>query len=404
MVPAGDSQQLNFHNSNPPASPFRWLFATAVVVYMSIAVATSADCRVSGQAWILGEKDGNLAPSVDAKQGERIVAHLVVRGTLDGHPVEFSDGLEALRNAPRQYVSWTRAGCPAAKTAWSIIRARPSPRSSDPCGKHVYANAIPCGERYGDWRSVARLEYEIEEIGDQGFQLAITTPDRPYCDRMPMEHCGLGVARLAATFAVGSSIARTPTVEFRRAFVSDQVFRFTFRLGDDLIGWITSYYGVPYVFGSFGDGANAQAERYIGTDCADLLVAAFHRIGRLDLDYANVEQLFDLSDVLVPPASLRRDFTGFNSGSIRLYAGDLIMVKFGGAAATRRAWDHLLIVASGAKRETPLDYLGPETIVAGIGDERGLVFETLQDWIRKISRGGSILRTAVVRIREPGQD
>src|SRR5207253_2090875 len=97
------------------------------------------------------------------------------------------------------------------------------------------------------------------------------TDARPSDPRLD-DHGGLGAMRLAATITPpgGRRGASTPGAADRDGpGIADRVFRYTFRSGDDFLGWLTSYFNVPYLFGSAGHYEKAQAERYVGADCAD---------------------------------------------------------------------------------------------------------------------------------------
>ena len=70
--------------------------------------------------------------------------------------------------------------------------------------------------------------------------------------------------------------------------ISPKVFRLSIREDDGYLGWVTSLYNVPGVFGS----VLYQSRHYIGADCADLLMSAWSkwRHRRLDKNY-NVQML-----------------------------------------------------------------------------------------------------------------
>jgi hypothetical protein len=53
--------------------------------------------------------------------------------------------------------------------------------------------------------------------------------------------------------------------------ISPKVFRVSIRESDDYIGYITSFYNVPGLFGS----TPYQANNFIGIDCAEVLMSAF---------------------------------------------------------------------------------------------------------------------------------
>ncbi|MBI4167685.1 MAG: hypothetical protein HY515_01890 [Candidatus Aenigmarchaeota archaeon] len=59
------------------------------------------------------------------------------------------------------------------------------------------------------------------------------------------------------------------------------VHRVSMREADDLPGWMTAWFNLPYVYGSLPE----QVENYVGADCADLIVGALHRTGRRNIPY-----------------------------------------------------------------------------------------------------------------------
>jgi hypothetical protein len=99
-------------------------------------------------------------------------------------------------------------------------------------------------------------------IGSHWFQAEVTLPDRA------LSSPGL------------------ETIEPRG--LSPDVFRVTFRDGDDLVGHLTGYFNVPRIFGS----VPWQVRHYVGVDCADVLMAALAGAKRepIERDY-NVAML-----------------------------------------------------------------------------------------------------------------
>src|SRR5260370_23149687 len=128
---------------------------------------------------------------------------------------------------------------------------------------------------------------------------------------------GLGVMRLAATVQLGSdeTIYATPDASDSDGMISPRVFRYSFRSGDDFLGWLSSFFNVPYLFGSAGKGTRNQAERYLGADCADILVAALRRRG-LAIDYTSVTELVDtlpkVKGAVRPGDLYALDYVGFD--------------------------------------------------------------------------------------------
>lgn len=107
-----------------------------------------------------------------------------------------------------------------------------------------------------------------------------------------------------------------------------RALRVSLREGDDDVGWVTAFHGVPAVFGS----AVAQSDGYRGVDCADVLVAAHahargghvtrnERVASLTASLARVADSRLVEGRAEPPVSW---------STIR--RGDLIAVRYDGAS------------------------------------------------------------------------
>jgi len=74
-----------------------------------------------------------------------------------------------------------------------------------------------------------------------------------------------------AEVAADGTIYRSPGIEdCDKRGISPEVFRMSVRNGEGYIGYLTSFFNVPGLFGSI----NYQSSNYIGVDCADVLMAA----------------------------------------------------------------------------------------------------------------------------------
>src|SRR5205085_2121286 len=149
---------------------------------------------------------------------------------------------------------------------------------------------------------------------------------------------------------------------------------------DDFLGWLTSYFNVPYLFGSAGEGARNQAERYLGADCADVLVAALRRSGAR-LSYSSVSGLVDqLRPVAGPVVVAPCDGPACAAAAgprLRFGAdvrpGDLLALDYVGAADLPRSWDHIgALIEDRGPDGTPDGVLGPEDLFADTGSAVGL--------------------------------
>ncbi len=73
--------------------------------------------------------------------------------------------------------------------------------------------------------------------------------------------------------------AHTPGLEaLDRGGLSRAVFRVAVRQDDSLLGYATELFGTPYIFGSAGKEGDHQADRLVGSDCADLIIYARRRL------------------------------------------------------------------------------------------------------------------------------
>lgn len=348
-----------------------------VVSLLAALVQTPAPrCELVGEPWLAGwVGEGRAARAVDAKLGEAIAVHVVAPGKLDGRRVEFSE-------LPGR-TSWTASGCPPLTIRWRRVEPRMEHVTTAPPnpGIAIYANAVVFGPRHGTWIGFDTIEYAESAlpVGDDDWQLEVRDA-RPsdaalLAGRDAADH-DLGTARLAATLHVGGEARSTPgAAALERGTISDRVFRYSVRRGDDLVGWLTAYFNVPYVFGSAGVGARSQAERFVGTDCADLIVAALRRSDRPGMAYSSVGGLVRrLRRVVAEPL----DVPGMVGANYEPVPGDILALGYLGASELPRAWDHIVVLVADRGPGGAADgRLGAEDLVADIGDGRGLKFAPL---------------------------
>src|SRR3990170_2368707 len=144
----------------------------------------------------------------------------------------------------------------------------------------------------------------------------------------------------------GGKILATPGAGAVDAYgMLPTVHRVSIRADDSFLGYLTSYFLVPEVFGSAGPGASHQTERFVGADCADLLTGAVRRMGHRAVDHTHVAGLPSYAAAVAGPVDL--DDHGVPSGPLlQVRVGDLIRIDYGGtlAGATPRAWDHVAVL------------------------------------------------------------
>lgn len=135
-------------------------------------------------------------------------------------------------------------------------------------------------------------------------------------------------------------VERTPGLEAGdHRGLSPKVMRVSVREGPGLVGWLTSFYNVPALFGS----VPYQSQNYIGVDCADALVTALGKWkGRDDPKNWNV-------DMLVASLEKRGELTVAEDGTATsalswgrdVAPGDFVAVRYPGA----RRWQHIGMLA-----------------------------------------------------------
>jgi hypothetical protein len=345
---------------------------SVVVVCLLAATANAAPvCRLRGQPWLEGRIAGTRKTSraVDARRGQAVEVFVVAAGTRDGRRVVFSD------DGARGHASW--AGC-GADVEWRRVEPRmqhvttPAPNTSVP----VYANAVVLGPDHGKWIGYDRIEYFETPLDGGGTTRSLRDAAPSSGSPRAEPWLGLGVMRLGATVHLGGGALATPGADDASdGMIATRVFRYSVRAGDDFLGWLTSYFNVPYLFGSAGKGPRNQAERYLGADCADILVAALRRTGSR-LEYTSVADLVDD----LPKAT----------GPVR--PGDLYALDYVDYADLPRSWDHIVaLVEDRGPDGKPDGKPGPEDLVADSGNADGLK-------VAPLSEQGEV-RIAVLRPR-----
>ncbi|HVO29473.1 MAG TPA: hypothetical protein VMV18_02005 [bacterium] len=92
---------------------------------------------------------------------------------------------------------------------------------------------------------------------------------------------GLGTMAFKVAATSGASSKATPGMESRfRGGLSGDVMRVSYRRDDTFLGYLTELFNTPYIWASAGTGAQHQAERQIGSDCADFICYGLRRSGK----------------------------------------------------------------------------------------------------------------------------
>jgi hypothetical protein len=203
-----------------------------------------------------------------------------------------------------------------------------------------YSNVSTESPTFGRWLGYDHIDYFEHALADTTPILEATiTPSEADAVQVP----GLGTLRFKADIELsdGTHLA-SPGADATDTFgILPTVHRVSIRSGDDFLGWLSSYLLVPEVFGSAGPGRNHQTDRFIGADCADVMVGAMRASGKR-LAYSNVAGLPSYATTIAKPVEL--DDHGMPATPIAgVKRGDLIRIDYGGELRhhTPRDWDHV---------------------------------------------------------------
>lgn len=154
----------------------------------------------------------------------------------------------------------------------------------------AYKNAnFPWEEKPYEWVGFAKIDYDRKELSqfrglwqikpleteqDCNIREHLSSSGAPQSRTMNSRthHEDVGSFWFQAEVAKDGKIYRSPGIEDSdEKGLSPQVFRVSIRDGEGYLGYLTSFFNVPGLFGS----VTYQSENYIGVDCADVLVAAW---------------------------------------------------------------------------------------------------------------------------------
>jgi hypothetical protein len=293
--------------------------------------------------------------------------------------------------------------------------ALPPPNEGNP----AYSNAVLFGPRHGRWLGYDTIEYAQTALPEAAGPHLVVRAATPADARRARHTGGLGTMRYAAGVTLldrdgpdGALTVTTPdATSVERAGVRPDVLRVSFRSGDDLVGWLTSYFNVPNVFASAGHGDRHQTERYQGADCADVIVGAARRAGAR-LDYTSAAGLGRYAPAVTgllwidaeTRQLLRAD--GPEAGAPVTLAfgeqvrpGDIVLIDYVGFTASSRSWDHVGVLTADRGQRGVLD---PEDTLLHIGYLGGLVEQPLAaeaPAVIRILRFGPAVERAIERQR-----
>lgn len=144
------------------------------------------------------------------------------------------------------------------------------------------------------------------------------------------QHRDVGSFWYQAEVVANKNTYKSPGIESNtEKGLSPEVLRVSVRQGNDFIGYLTSYFNVPGVFGS----TPYQVRNYIGVDCADVLMAAYSKWKNTPVinDY-NVAMLTDKFQTQIKTTITHGQPGGNIYWGKNVRAGDLIAVKYQGSS------------------------------------------------------------------------
>jgi hypothetical protein len=324
--------------------------------------------------------------AVVARLGERVEVFVLVRDERGWFGAVDRASVGGRRITVRP---WRELG--ATRVTWRKVEPR----------MRAYTNARLFGPQHGSWRGYAAIEYfETRLDGAEGPVLSVRDSRPSDADRDLRD--GLGTLRWAARVSTPRGEVDTPgAAALGPTGIDPRVLRVSFRGGDDLPGWMAAFFNVPQVFGSAGGPGAHQTDRFVGADCADVVVGALRASGRR-IPYTNVAGLSRYARPVTD--TLRMSERGGLDGALgwdrdlpphraslggepRFRRGDIVLIDYVGAAELPRPWDHVGVLVD----DDGDGLLDGDDRLAHMGLETGLSVEPLR------AQGATRLR--VLRLR-----
>lgn len=192
----------------------------------------------------------------------------------------------------------------------------------------------PTGDSYDNTRGGFHwdpISYREHPLGSWGAPWRRKADTRP--EGYPDTHGGAGTMAYKVAARAGPVVAASPGKEsIWRGGLSDAVPRVALRRDDTFVGRLTELFNTPYIWGSAGiPPAVHQAERLIGSDCADFVVYGARRMGK-KLRYRATWHLGEVADTVARAEKvdeqgrfLRADGSTVAVGDGGVRVGDLLL-------------------------------------------------------------------------------
>jgi len=334
----------------------------ATLLSLSLILTSSTQGAPSAKAYVVAAAPGRVPSDrpVQVRRGTRVTLYAVVRIGRGWRARYYTDASSLRLGGRRIRHKRIRplAQLRGVRTRWFLVepyqhhQKRPFPNRGNP----AYSNAVLFGKHHGRWLGFDTLGYHETVIASARGSLLRVDRATPTHKKVNV-HGGLGTMRyrVEVTWA-GGRVSSPGAAATGRGGISTRVIRVSWRAADDLVGWLTSYYNVPNVFGSAGGGARHQTERYQGADCADIIVGAARRAGAR-LRYTHAAGLIRYGRRVTPKLFLTKTGLVYAEGSRRgrrarlrfgkdVRRGDLMLIDYVGWNGTGRGWDHVGVISA----------------------------------------------------------
>lgn len=218
-------------------------------------VSAAITAHAAPTAHLLSARAGAVPDATEKRVhlGEAVTLHAV-----------FADAGVTLAEAPKVSIGGrtVRAKAPSAGARVRWFKIEPTDRSLSNTDPSFHWHEIGYRESAIDgcadrWSCPADVRTSV--LGDRG---------------------GLGTMAFRVEVSLGGRTASSPGLEKRhRGGLAPDVARVTVRRDDTYLGYLTELFNTPYIWGSAGSDAVHQAERRIGSDCADFVTYGVRRLG-----------------------------------------------------------------------------------------------------------------------------
>jgi hypothetical protein len=207
-------------------------------------------------------------------------ARMVILSSVDGGPWLSDTAIYPLKG---QRVMLKATDMPDGNVRWYRIF---------PDISKFYKNAAyPWEENAYQWTGFDKIDYHREELSSFQGQREICPFENQTSgtDRSPYYHNDVGSFWFQAEVENKSRSESSPGIgQSDERGLSPKVFRISIRDGQGYLGYLTSFFNIPGLFGSLP----YQSGNYIGADCADVLMAAYNRYkGQITAKDYNVAML-----------------------------------------------------------------------------------------------------------------